>query len=189
MDKINVKNSRLSREDWVNGAFIALSENGVQSVQIAVLARSLGVTKGSFYWHFNNRQELLDAILEKWRLEQRVIKKVEAIGGSPVLMLHNLLNSVPRTVRRNKSGATELAVRSWARNDEKAAEAVAYVDRERIFWTKQRLLDMGFDEEVAEMRAFIIYGYIMSQGVLSTEKIPGVLARIHDGALDLLLTK
>lgn len=189
LDKKTGKTQRLNKEDWVNAAFTTLSESGVAAVRVVVLAKRIGVTKGSFYWHFNNRQELLDAILEKWRLEQRVIQRVEAIGGSPKHKLLNLLNSVPRKVHRNNSGATELAVRSWARNDEMAAQAVAYVDKERIIWTKNRLLDMGFEEEVAEMRAFIIYSYIMSQGVFSLDNLPHILERIHEGALDLFLSE
>lgn len=183
------KNKRLGKEDWISAAFTTLSKSGVAAVRVVVLAKNMGVTKGSFYWHFKNRQELLDAILEKWRLDQRVIQRVEAIGGKPEIMLKKLLASVPRSVRRNKSGATELAVRSWARNDEKAADAVAQVDKERIKWTQQRLIDMGFDEDIAEIRAFLIYSYIMAQGVLSTEKIPNILERIHDRAVDLFLQK
>ncbi|PCI87586.1 MAG: TetR family transcriptional regulator [Hyphomicrobiales bacterium] len=185
----NNNNKRLGKEDWVLAAFTTLSESGVAAVRVVVLAKNMGVTKGSFYWHFENRQELLDAILKKWRLEQRVIDRVEAIGGTPKTMLKNLLASVPRSVRRNKSGATELAVRSWARNDEKAAEAVAMVDKERIIWTQQRLIDMGFSEDIAEMRAFTIYSYIMAQGVFSTEKIPNILERIHDNAVEMFLQK
>lgn len=185
----NSNNKRLGKEDWVLEAFTTLSESGVAAVRVVVLAKSMGVTKGSFYWHFENRQELLDAILKKWRLEQRVIERVESIGGTPETMLKNLLASVPRAVRRNKSGATELAVRSWARNDEKAAEAVAMVDKERIIWTQQRLIDMGFNQDAAEMRAFTIYSYIMAQGVFSTEKIPHILERIHENAVDMFLQK
>lgn len=185
MNKIN----KLSQEDWVKAAFDTLSESGVTAVRVETLAKRLGVTKGSFYWHFKNRQVLLDAILEKWRSEQRVMNRVDVIGGSAREKLINLLESVPRTAPRNSSGATELAVRSWARNDQQAAATIATVDEERIGWVKSYFMDMGYEEQIAESRAFLTYGYIMVQGIFSIENMPGILARIHDDVLELLFSK
>ena len=169
-------------------AFTTLSESGVNAVRVEVLAKLLGVTKGSFYWHFKSRQELLAAILEKWRVEQRVIERVEVLGGDAKTKMINLLDSVPRTAPRNNSGATELAVRSWAKNDELAAKTLAQVDKDRIEWVKKHFVQMGYDDQQAESRAFLTYGYIMVQGIFSIENMPGILERIHADTLGLLFS-
>ncbi len=180
---------KLNKDDWIKAAFTTLSESGVDAVRVEALAKRIGVTKGSFYWHFKSRQELLDALLEKWRIEQRVIKRVEAIGGTAKMKLINLLDSVPRGTPRNNSGATELAVRSWARNDEMAAKTIAIVDKERTVWVKNYFMVLGYSESESEARAFLTYSYIMAQGIFSIENQIGILKRIHPNVLNLLFSK
>lgn len=184
----NTKPSKLNRDDWIQAAFNTLSESGVHAVRVETLAKRLGVTKGSFYWHFKSRQSLLEAVLEKWRIEQRVMNRVEVVGGNAKTKMVNLLDSVPRTAPRNNSGATELAVRSWAKNDQQAAETIATVDKERIDWVKKHFMEMGYGSQAAEARAFLTYGYIMVQGIFSIENMPGILERIHDDVLKLLFS-
>lgn len=58
--------SSLGREAWIAAGLAALSSGGVEAVRVEVLARALHVTKGSFYWHFADRRELLDAIVAHW---------------------------------------------------------------------------------------------------------------------------
>lgn len=60
------RNGRLSAEDWAQSALDAIAEQGVAAVAVEPLARRLGVTKGSFYWHFPSREALLQAALERW---------------------------------------------------------------------------------------------------------------------------
>lgn len=57
---------RLDRDAWVRAGLVALEEGGVAAVSAAALAKSLGVTRGSFYWHFDSRDELLEAVLAQW---------------------------------------------------------------------------------------------------------------------------
>ncbi|MFT5488006.1 MAG: AcrR family transcriptional regulator, partial [Alphaproteobacteria bacterium] len=56
----------LTRDDWISGAWDMLGENGLDGVRVEPLARRLGVTKGSFYWHFKGRQQLIEALLDRW---------------------------------------------------------------------------------------------------------------------------
>ncbi len=58
---------RLSREDWINGAIRLLSEGGLEGLSVNCLADRLCVTKGSFYWHFRDREALLDAVVDTWK--------------------------------------------------------------------------------------------------------------------------
>lgn len=183
-----VKAPKLGKENWIQAAFDTLSESGVSAVRVESLAKRLGVTKGSFYWHFKNRQSLLEAILNKWQGEQRVMNRVDVMGGTAKDKLLNLLDSVPRETQRYSAGATELAVRSWARNDELAASTIARVDAQRIEWVKSYFVDLGYDANIAESRAFLTYGYIMVQGIFSLENMPHILENIHDDVLELLFS-
>src|SRR3970040_1299384 len=76
------RNARLSAEDWAQAALDLIAEQGVAAVAVEPLARRLGVTKGSFYWHFPSRDALLVAALERWeKVEQEtVFGKLEAIA-------------------------------------------------------------------------------------------------------------
>ncbi|MGH8078705.1 MAG: TetR/AcrR family transcriptional regulator, partial [Lysobacter sp.] len=76
------RNGRLSAEDWAQAALDLIAEQGVAAVAVEPLARRLGVTKGSFYWHFPSRDALLVAALERWeKVEQEtVFGKLEAIA-------------------------------------------------------------------------------------------------------------
>ena len=65
---VDEREKRLTREDWVRAALQTLLRDGIEAVQITALAQELNVTRGSFYWHFKGRQQLLNAILEEWRV-------------------------------------------------------------------------------------------------------------------------
>jgi AcrR family transcriptional regulator len=68
------RNARLSADDWAQAALDQIAEQGVASVAVEPLARRLGVTKGSFYWHFPSRDALLQAALERWeKVEQETV--------------------------------------------------------------------------------------------------------------------
>lgn len=76
---------RLSATDWEHGALAMIAEEGIASLAIEALARRLGVTKGSFYWHFKNRDALLDAALERWEGDDtRALEQhIGAVGDNP----------------------------------------------------------------------------------------------------------
>ena len=86
---------RLDREDWVNAAFERLGAGGVEAVRVEPLAKDLGVTKGSFYWHFRDREALLDAVLEAWEAREtdHYIKTAETDGGQPGERLRRFFRS------------------------------------------------------------------------------------------------
>jgi AcrR family transcriptional regulator len=73
---------RLSAEDWEDAALVLIADQGVGALAVEALARQLGVTKGSFYWHFRTREALLQAALERWEqyVEREVIDQIKAIA-------------------------------------------------------------------------------------------------------------
>lgn len=170
--------AKLGRDDWVRAAYAMLAEGGAASLSVERLAARLGVTKGSFYWHFKDRADLLDALRRRWT-EQLVITRVEAAGGAPQEKVAHLLDIVVRSARQRRGGSLELAMRSWARRDAETARVVEAVDQERLDYTAGLFRQLGFDPAEAEARAFLLYAYIFSQGVFTFMEEKALLARIH----------
>ena len=92
--------ARLSADDWALAALDVIAEQGLAAVAVEPLARRLGVTKGSFYWHFPSREALLVAALERWEAieQEAVFGKLEAISD-PRLRLRDLFQLVAHELR------------------------------------------------------------------------------------------
>ena len=74
--------TQLDRNDWIEAAIEVLADQGVAGLRVEVLAKNFGVTNGSFYWHFNDRQDLLNAVLQEWKEGRlRDIEKMVADGS------------------------------------------------------------------------------------------------------------
>jgi AcrR family transcriptional regulator len=159
---------RLSREDWIQAALGLLAEGNVDGVLIPPLAKRLGVTKGSFYWHFKSREEMLDAILDEWhrRATERVIEKVERAASTPVGRLRVLFDISNRAGVDDLGGALELAVRNWARLDKRARAAIAAVDAERLDYLAKLYGELGLSAAAARQRAFAHYAFSTGSRVL-----------------------
>ncbi|GIX37008.1 TetR/AcrR family transcriptional regulator [Silanimonas lenta] len=95
--------TRLSASDWAHAALDVIAEDGVAAVAVEPLARRLGVTKGSFYWHFPSREALLAAALEAWEAmeQETVFGKLEAFP-EPRERLRNLFRLVAHELRPHK---------------------------------------------------------------------------------------
>ena len=91
---MDVSTARFTREDWTRAALRAMAEGGISAVRVDALARHLGVTRGSFYWHFTDRNELLKTALEHWEREftAQVIEELAGIDD-PAERLERLIRS------------------------------------------------------------------------------------------------
>ncbi|HEY3889610.1 MAG TPA: TetR/AcrR family transcriptional regulator [Caulobacteraceae bacterium] len=148
---------RRDRADWVEAARLALIEGGVGKVKVEPLAGVLGVTTGSFYHHFQRRQDLLDAVLEHWRSENTapLFSAVREAGSSPDAQLDALFDAW--IAESDYDPAYDSAVRDWARVSPLAEAAVRSVDDLRIGLLKEIFLGFGYDPERAFIRARITY--------------------------------
>jgi AcrR family transcriptional regulator len=133
-----------------------LAREGIDAVRVEPLAERLGVTKGSFYWHFKDRAALYAAMLEAWRIAatRELIARLDAEALPPRERLDRL---VELTALNVKTARLETAIRSWAHNDAAAAKVVAGIDDERIVYVAEMLREMGIDAERAALRARILY--------------------------------
>src|SRR3712207_249660 len=118
---------RTPRERWVEEGLLALAAGGPDAVRIEPLARTLGVTKGGFYWHFEDRNALLGEMLDTFERVgvDDVIERVERDGGDAREKLRRLFAV---TSGGGRGIAIELAIRDWARRDEAVARRVRHVD-------------------------------------------------------------
>ena len=124
--------SNLNREDWIDLALQKLSEGGIDKVSIAGLARDLNVTKGSFYWHFKDRDDLLQAMLDRWETtgSEVVFSEIERVGGDAVRRLKHMSDIIFR--RYGNELNFEFALREWGRKDAKIRQIIGREDERRM---------------------------------------------------------
>lgn len=135
----------LQPSDWIRAGMKILAQSGVDMVLIPPLAKALGVTKGSFYWHFASRDELLLKLIEEWRQHAtlRVIEIVERAGASPQEKIRLIAFIGTNSPIDEFGGAVELAVRNWARVNPNVRRVVADVDRQRLNYLTQLYRELG----------------------------------------------
>jgi AcrR family transcriptional regulator len=145
---------RLSSDDWVRVALEALSEGGIDDVRVERLALRLGISKGSFYWHFRKREDLLVRVIEAWehRQTQTVIERVDSAIAEPLERLELLTILVGRLDVR-----LEEAMRRWAASDMRARQAVERIDRARLAHIQSLIAAAGVPEMHARVRARLVY--------------------------------
>jgi AcrR family transcriptional regulator len=157
----------LDRDAWIKGAIAILAEHGAERLRVEVLAKRLGVTKGSFYWHFKDRRDLQDAVLNFWK-EGRIRdirKQTQAQPGGEVdALLHTI--EVYGSARNRKGISIEAAVRDWARRDAQAAAVVEEVDAERLACACRLFLACGLDDKEAQARSVMLYAYVFGVSLM-----------------------
>lgn len=161
----------LTREDWINEAQRALVKGGIDAVRIDTLAKDLGITRGSFYYHFKSRGELLEGILSTWRARatEAVIAQLRMAKPSPEQQLLHLLELPQHGKTAKEAQAIELSIRAWARREIRAREAIDEVDNHRLSYIVGLLVQMGIDEVEADDRAYLLYAYQVSLSLIGTE--------------------
>jgi AcrR family transcriptional regulator len=153
---------RLTPEDWIHAGIEGLLKHGVKGLRIACLAHELGVTPGSFYWHFRDRDQFRDQLLEFWikQMIARVAAVVEQTGEGtePIRALPDIL------VARGLPDY-DTAMRKWALTDPVVAAAVAKADKMRLRRLTGFLEKAGFRKDHAALRAQTLYWvYLGSAG-------------------------
>lgn len=147
----------LHRDAWLKKALDVLFSHGIASVKVEILARELGVTKGSFYWHFKNRDELLHHMVDWWRTNQ--IAFIDGLDVSHITDAPNLIKSVIDFTDHTDDSRHDVAMREFARFDGYAAEAVAEIDRRRLEYLSALFSAAGFEAAEAQLRAQALYFY------------------------------
>jgi len=154
--------TRLDSKAWVTAATDILAEQGIDGVRVEILAKKLGVTKGSFYWHFKDRDALFKAILDEWRRSAtlRIIARLDQTAQTPAGRLRHLINLPFQGARAERGADVELSLRLWSRSDPRARAALGEVDQLRLRYIAGLLQDCGFDPPAAQARAVLAYAFI-----------------------------
>ena len=158
----------LTPETWVEAATAVLVNQGIDHVRVDVLAGQLGVTRGSFYWHFRDREDLLRRVLQTWseRTTEQLTRRLKSASADPRGQLHDLISLPFRGRAAARAARIELALRAWARRDNMARQAVDAADAARIGFHTQVFTALGFAPDEAGQRAFLLYSYEVAESLL-----------------------
>lgn len=149
--------SRLRPEDWLEAAQRRLVDGGIDAVKIGPLAADLKVTRGSFYWHFRDRNHLLETLLTQWRGQSHEMFD-RLVGGDAASGMEEFVRLVHLWIDESEfDPSLESAMRDWARTSEDVSAVVKAVDEERIAYIQRIFLDFGYGEDEAFIRARITY--------------------------------
>jgi AcrR family transcriptional regulator len=153
--------SALDRAAWIKGALSALADEGHAGLRVETLAKRLHVTKGSFYWHFRDRKDLVDAVLDEWKIGRiaDIHKQTAAAPGGELAALRHTIE-VYSAGRNRKGLPIELAVREWASRDAHVASVVEEVDAERVGCAARLFERMGLAPTEAAARSVLLYAYV-----------------------------
>jgi AcrR family transcriptional regulator len=151
------------RDTWLAEALEMLRERGVEHVKVEPLAQRLGVTKGSFYWHFKDRADLLRSLPEFWERRQTdpVLAQAENTAGGPIEKMRAVLDFLAR----EDPDRYDNAMRAWAQFDDEVARAVAGIDERRMATVRALFEEAGLSPEDAAFRARLWYFYDVGEHV------------------------
>jgi AcrR family transcriptional regulator len=176
--------TRTPRTSWIQEGLRALGVGGPDAVRIEKLAQALGVTKGGFYWHFEDRPALLEEMLDAWErlVVDEVIDRVESEGGdarAKLWRLSALASSSPDLMK------IELAVRDWARRDKAVAKRLRRIDNRRMEYMRSLFGDFCPDEDDVEVRCFLDFSLFIGNHFIAADHG----ARSRADVLKLALTR
>lgn len=182
MDQIaNDSGWRGSQDGWLEAAYDALLESGIDSVKILPLAKKLKLSRTSFYWFFKDREALLDALVARWREKNtgNLIRQTEAYAETVTEAMLNVFDCwLDSAVFDAKF---EFAVRSWALQSADILAEVHAADQIRMEAIRKMFLRFGMSETTADVRARTTYlvqiGYISMQ---ANEELGTRMTRIPD---------
>ncbi len=182
-----VETSRLRRNDWLDAAFQAVVDGGFEKVRVLLLADTLGVTRGSFYWHFADRAELVSALLARWHAREVAANAAMSEPSSPDARadLEQLLeNALAHAGADLENMRFELALRGLGRRDPVVATMLAEVDAQRMALFTDKFLRYTGDEHKASELAVLFYLAIVgSYQALSRPTNPPQIKQFMQGII------
>lgn len=168
---------RLTREDWVAAARKTLVDRSVDEVKVDRLARQMRVTRGSFYWHFQHRRDLLDALLTDW--EARNYFEIAQVRARWARTVPDMATVIGIWLSEDPSVLSfDIAVRSWARRSEEVAGSVQRVDKAWIALLQESFERDGMSADEALVRGRISYFHQIGYWALDMQEDPAERLRL-----------
>lgn len=162
--------TRTPRSSWIDEGLRALAAGGPDAVRIEALARALGVSKGGFYWHFEDRNALLDEMLDAWErvMVDEVIEHVEGEGGDARERLRRLFALASSAGDLLK---VDLAIRDWARRDGAVAARLRGVDNRRMRYMRSLFGEFCDDDDDVEARCVLAFALFVGHHFMATDHV------------------
>lgn len=173
--------TRAPRDAWIDAGLRALAGGGPEGVRIDVLAKELGVTRGSFYWHFETRDALLGAMLDAWerRAIDEAVERVEREGGDAREKVRRAgIYTFSRSIL-----PVDLAVRDWARRDTAVARRLRRVDNRRMDYLRGLIGTLSSDSDDVEARSMLAFSLAIGNHFVAA----GHQGRTRNQVLDLAM--
>ena len=169
---------RLTAQDWVDFGLTTLAHEGVEALKADVLARKLGVSRGSFYWHFSDLDAFHARVIDQWRqtATEAIIADLERYDSTE--------ERLDVLARRGfgHDAVLEIRMRSWADSNAEAGRVLRDIDRRRQAYMEQLLADAGIAPSLAATRAQLLYwaylGAALSRSKLTGERLDRVVAEL-----------
>jgi AcrR family transcriptional regulator len=160
--------TRTPRATWIEQGLKALGIGGPDAVRVEGLAQALGVTKGGFYWHFDDRSALLAEMLDTWErvVSDDVIAIVEADGGDARAKLRRLFGIA---VSMDDMVKIEMAIREWARRDAAVASRLRGLDNRRMDYMRSLFGQLTADEIDVEVRCLLAFSLFIANDYIGAE--------------------
>lgn len=169
---------RLDRDSWIDAARQCLIREGIERVKVDRLADQLGVSRGSFYWHFKNRDDLLGALLQSWRAKntEPFLRVLDHDRSDPGVQFRNYVSLWfnPKIYDPDYDSA----VRDWARSSPKVRRLVRESDAARMQVLETIYRAMGFEALEAEVRARITYYHQVGYYAMRVKETRDVRAKL-----------
>ncbi|HEY3829626.1 MAG TPA: TetR/AcrR family transcriptional regulator [Solirubrobacteraceae bacterium] len=178
--------TRTPRSTWIEEGLRALAAGGPEAVRIEPLARALGVSKGGFYWHFSDRQSLLEEMLDVWERTwvDEVIEAVEDGDEDARSRLRQLFALAAAS--GGELLKIELAIRNWARREEAVAKRLRQVDNRRMDYMRSLFGAICEDDDDVEARCLLAFSLFIGSHFVSVDHGGRSRAEVLELALEQL---
>jgi AcrR family transcriptional regulator len=177
--------TRTPRSSWIDAGLRALAAGGPDAVRIEPLARALGVTRGGFYWHFEDRRALLEEMLDTWerRSTDEVLERVEREGGDP----RDKVRPAGMLTFSRELLPIDLAVRDWSRRDRSVARRLRRVDNRRIEYLRSLIGALSSDADDVEARSLLAFSLAIGNHFIAADHGARGRAEVLELAIQRLL--
>ena len=186
-DTASARKQRVKKRDWLTAALELLVAGGIEAVRVERLASKLGVAKSGFYYHFRDRPDLYDALLQHWLdLDQEPIKK---LAQHPDASPAEQLRIIAEFVDRADLSRYDFSIRQWARQDRKVRRVWLAEMKKRIGPIRDAFERLGFVGAELEMRTRLYVAYHVSERDLFPDLSSADRTRVRELRLELLISR
>ena len=145
--------------DWIKLGYKLFSENGEQGLNVDKMSRKLKCNKSSFYWHFKTKKAFIDELIQHWVVTDTT--KIKAIVTWEDAPKDRLLKLIEIAFKKDANLDFIFYLKKYSLKDKRIQALVEEVDKERIEFVKNLLIEMGYPKKEAELKATVLYKYLI----------------------------